>query len=279
MEFAQRHAITDVCVLCEDVETSIAFYRDKLGFQLRNRAEGFADFTGAGLTLALWEIDHISRHTGIAATRGPGAHKACIAVQLPSPADVDACYAELSAKGVVFDAAAGRLRVERALLLLRRPRRRAVGALRLARGRPERQGRLRETDHAAGSDPPETRSARADPGRDRLVREGRHRRQRVGGADRRLHHVDLPQRHDDGGARRPGAGDARLGRGARLVEDRHRPEDDHRQALVRRRRRREGDAPRRAARRGLRADGAEPLRLGPRLLRRRDGHARERARL
>ena len=102
MEFAQRHAITDVAVLCEDVETSIAFYRDKLGFQLRNRAEGFADFTGAGLTLALWEVDHISRHTGIAATRGPGAHKACIAVQLPTPDDVDACYDELSAKGVVF---------------------------------------------------------------------------------------------------------------------------------------------------------------------------------
>ena len=103
MEFAQRHAISDVCVLCEDVERSVAFYRDKLGFQLKHRAEGFADFTGAGLTLALWEIDHISRHTRIANTRGPGAHKACIAVRLPSPAEVDACYAELSRKGVVFD--------------------------------------------------------------------------------------------------------------------------------------------------------------------------------
>ncbi|MBN9020794.1 MAG: VOC family protein [Rhizobiales bacterium] len=100
--FAQRHAISDVCVLCEDVERSVAFYRDKLGFVLKHRAEGFADFTGAGLTLALWEIDHISRHTGIADTRGPGAHKVCIAVKLPSPAEVDACYAELSAKGVPF---------------------------------------------------------------------------------------------------------------------------------------------------------------------------------
>ena len=103
MEFAQRHAISDVCVLCEDVERSIRFYRDKLGFKLRHRADGFADFSGAGLTLALWEIDHISRHTGVAATRGSGAHKACIAVMLPSPADVDACHAELSAKGVAFE--------------------------------------------------------------------------------------------------------------------------------------------------------------------------------
>lgn len=100
--FAQRHAISDVCVLCEDVERSIRFYRDKLGFTLKHRAEGFADFDGAGLTLALWEIDHISRHTGIASTLGPGAHKVCIAVKLPSPADVDACYAELSANGVAF---------------------------------------------------------------------------------------------------------------------------------------------------------------------------------
>jgi uncharacterized protein len=104
VEFAQRHAISDVCVLCGDVERSVAFYRDRLGFKLRHRAEGFADFSGAGLTLALWEIDHISRYTGIAATRGPGAHKACIAVKLGSPAEVDACYDELTAKGVVFEA-------------------------------------------------------------------------------------------------------------------------------------------------------------------------------
>ena len=34
--------------------------------------KGFADFSGAGLTLALWEIDHISRHTGISNVRGAG---------------------------------------------------------------------------------------------------------------------------------------------------------------------------------------------------------------
>jgi thymidine phosphorylase len=102
MEFAQRHAISDVCVLCRDIESSIRFYRDKLGFRLKHRAESFADFIGAGLTLALWEIDHISRHTGIANVPGPGAHKACIAVWLPSPAEVDAAYRDLAAKGVPF---------------------------------------------------------------------------------------------------------------------------------------------------------------------------------
>jgi hypothetical protein len=102
LEFAQRHAISDVCVLVEDVERSIRFYVDRLGFQLLHRAEGFADFSGAGLTLALWEIDHIGGHTGVATTRGPGAHKMCIAVRLSSPAEVDACHAELTAKGVAF---------------------------------------------------------------------------------------------------------------------------------------------------------------------------------
>src|SRR5271156_245177 len=98
MDFAQRHAISDVCILCADVERSIGFYVDKLGFRLMHRAEGFADFSGAGLTLAVWKIDHISRHTGISNKRGDGAHKACIAVKLPSSEELDASYRELSAK-------------------------------------------------------------------------------------------------------------------------------------------------------------------------------------
>jgi catechol 2,3-dioxygenase-like lactoylglutathione lyase family enzyme len=102
MEFAQSYAISDVCVLCSDVERSVRFYVDKLGFKLAHRAEGFADFKGAGLTLALWEIGHISRHTGIADIRGPGAHKALVAVELPSPEELDEAYRRLSAKGVPF---------------------------------------------------------------------------------------------------------------------------------------------------------------------------------
>ena len=84
MDFAQKHAISDVCILCADIERSIRFYSEKLGFRLLHRTEGFADFSGAGLTFALWEIDHISRHTGISNARGPGTHKACVAVRLSS---------------------------------------------------------------------------------------------------------------------------------------------------------------------------------------------------
>lgn len=102
-QFAQLHPITDVCFLVEDVDRSIAFYVEKLGFQLRRRAPGFADFKGAGLTLALWEIGHIAANTGISDRRaGPRVHKACAAVELPAPAAVDAVYRELSAIGVPF---------------------------------------------------------------------------------------------------------------------------------------------------------------------------------
>jgi catechol 2,3-dioxygenase-like lactoylglutathione lyase family enzyme len=104
VDFAQRHAISDVCVLVEDLDRSVAFYVEKLGFRPLHRAPGFADFSGAGLTLALWQIDHIAGHTGISAARAPGVHKLVIAVKLPSAADIDECFAELTAKGVAFAA-------------------------------------------------------------------------------------------------------------------------------------------------------------------------------
>ena len=102
MEFAQLHAITDVCILVSDAERSIDFYTKKLGFKLRRRAEGFADFKGAGLTLAVWEIKHIGDHTGVKSRDCGGIYNTAIAVELPSPAGVDSCYDGLRDKGVVF---------------------------------------------------------------------------------------------------------------------------------------------------------------------------------
>lgn len=103
LPFAQRHAITDVCLLVRDVETSVAFYRDRLGFTLKHRAEGFADFAGAGVTLALWESAHIGHHAGVAVTQDRPA-SVLIAVKLDSSDDVEAIYQELTAKGVTFTA-------------------------------------------------------------------------------------------------------------------------------------------------------------------------------
>lgn len=101
MDFAQRHAITDTCVLVRDLETSVAFYRDRLGFELVHRAPGFADFAGAGHTLALWERAHIAEHAGVSVDLEASASLA-IAVRLADAAEVDAAYAELFEKGVPF---------------------------------------------------------------------------------------------------------------------------------------------------------------------------------
>ncbi len=105
MRFAQAHAITDVCFLVENADRAIDFYVNKLGFKLRRRAEGFADFSGAGLTLAVWEADHMSRTTSVPNRRAaPGARKVIAAVEVAPPATIDAIYAELNAAGVAIQA-------------------------------------------------------------------------------------------------------------------------------------------------------------------------------
>jgi len=103
MTFGNAIRISDICLLVEDIERTVDFYVNKLGYTLRRRAEGFADFKGNGVTLAAWELDHINAHTGVSNLRSPKeAHKACVAVELASPAEVDAYFESLSAKGVPF---------------------------------------------------------------------------------------------------------------------------------------------------------------------------------
>lgn len=103
MQFAQSIRISDICLLVEDIGRTVDFYVDKLGFKLRRRAEGFADFHSEGITLAAWELDHIHQYAGVSNLRTQnGAHKACVAVELKVPAEVDRLYEELSTKGVHF---------------------------------------------------------------------------------------------------------------------------------------------------------------------------------
>ena len=101
MSFAQRHPIRDICILVTDIEASIRFYVEKLGFKLKHRAPGFADFTGAGLTLALWERDHIAHHAGVR-VRPNSSSAVLIAVLLDSPAELDRVHDDLAAKGISF---------------------------------------------------------------------------------------------------------------------------------------------------------------------------------
>lgn len=92
--------ISDVCLVCRDLETLIAFYRDRMGFRLRRKADGFADFESESVTLALWEARHIAEHVGIPVGEPGSERKVMVAVQVPDQDRVDARYRELVAAGV-----------------------------------------------------------------------------------------------------------------------------------------------------------------------------------
>lgn len=97
--------ISDLCFLVDDLERSIAFYRDRAGFILRRQAPGFADFHTQGTTLALWERSHMVEQVGLspmaADTR---AWKTMAAVDLGSPDEVMHCYEALCLRGIEFAA-------------------------------------------------------------------------------------------------------------------------------------------------------------------------------
>ncbi len=95
--------ISDVCMICRDLDRSIAFYRDKLGFRLRRKAEGFADFTSERVVLALWEAGHIAEHVGIEGAADDGTvHKVMTAVEVASAREVDEIHRSLSDAGVAM---------------------------------------------------------------------------------------------------------------------------------------------------------------------------------
>ena len=48
--------LTDVGLFVADLERAIAFYGGTLGFELKRRDIGFAEFRTEGVGLALWEV-------------------------------------------------------------------------------------------------------------------------------------------------------------------------------------------------------------------------------
>jgi uncharacterized protein len=93
--------ISDVCFLVGDLERAIAFYRDRVGFKLRRLAPGFADFFSPGVTLALWQVDHMRTHLALPpAQRRSGGTMA--AIQVKDRQRVDALHQELSSRAVPF---------------------------------------------------------------------------------------------------------------------------------------------------------------------------------
>ena len=95
--------VTDVALFVADLQRALAFYRDRLGLQVKRLDTGFAEFWMEGAILALWEEAEVQRALGFeqAARRGPHA---MVAIRLETPAAVDALYADLAARGVPFRA-------------------------------------------------------------------------------------------------------------------------------------------------------------------------------
>lgn len=96
-------SITDICLVTRDLDTAVDFYTDKLGYQLASRMPGFADFTGPGVILALWDARKIRETTGVPAdVDGGSGHQVMIAIELDDPSAIDRMYDELLTRGVEF---------------------------------------------------------------------------------------------------------------------------------------------------------------------------------
>lgn len=93
--------ITDIALFVYDLQRAIAFYRDRLGLEVKRLDTGFAEFWMEGAILALWEEADVRRALGFAGAPRQGPH-AMVAIRLESPAAVDALHAELAGRGVLF---------------------------------------------------------------------------------------------------------------------------------------------------------------------------------
>lgn len=94
-------AITDVCLLVEDIPRAVAFYRDRIGLEVKRLDTGFAEFHTGAATLALWQRSDIAANLDMPAAL-KGGRSVMVAVKLESRETVDAEYIRLSAAGVAF---------------------------------------------------------------------------------------------------------------------------------------------------------------------------------
>jgi uncharacterized protein len=104
MDFSQLQSISDICLLVQDLDRSIAFYTEQLGFTVTRRTDGFAAFNSRSISLVVWEATHVPdepRAPSLAPTVRD-EHKACLSVKLPSATAVDALYEGLAERGIPF---------------------------------------------------------------------------------------------------------------------------------------------------------------------------------
>lgn len=101
MDFSQLQAISDICLLVQDLDRSVAFYTEKLGFTVTRRVDGFAAFNSRNISLVVWETGHLPdepRTTPL--TPRENGPRACLSVRLSAPADVDLMHETLLAREI-----------------------------------------------------------------------------------------------------------------------------------------------------------------------------------
>ena len=91
--------LTDVGLFVADLERAIAFYGGTLGFELKRRDTGFAEFRTEGVGLALWEVADVTQALELAESPRQGL-TAMVAVRVETADAVDALHDALVAKGV-----------------------------------------------------------------------------------------------------------------------------------------------------------------------------------
>ena len=101
MSLGALRNLTDVGLFVEDLERGIAFYGETLGFELRRRDIGFAEFHTNGVGLALWEVSDVTAALALEATPRQGL-TTMVAVRVETAEEVDALHDALVAKGVTI---------------------------------------------------------------------------------------------------------------------------------------------------------------------------------
>ncbi|MEO1314257.1 MAG: VOC family protein [Pseudomonadota bacterium] len=90
--------LSDICLLTEDLDQSVAFWRHTAGLIPKQHNDHFADFDTGAATLALWDKSHFSRATGI------DHASVMVAIKYDTRSEVTTAYATLHARGTEFTA-------------------------------------------------------------------------------------------------------------------------------------------------------------------------------
>ncbi len=91
--------LSDICLFVTDIERSVQFYTNKLGFKIKRRQPGYVEFLFQGTSVTLWQIPGM--HGAIPPQHlGDNGHHFMIAVRVDTFGEVDSIWAELEQNGV-----------------------------------------------------------------------------------------------------------------------------------------------------------------------------------